>query len=240
MTIRSGIEVVVSLRGWSRWRRPIPSCRWSSTTSPSTTSRRPPGDDVRRFVEVATRNHGRKVLAHRKAGRGRSGTMAALYLKSRGMDGAEAARGAVLRPGAIETPEQEALVLDFEFRTGPAGAPRRRAGAAPGGAAPCRWSRRSSCATAGFCWPVAATATTRAGAGVLGGKLHLGEAPAASLARELAEELAATVAVDELLTFVYWEYPEKRVLLLFYRCRITAGEPRARSAPRWTISRWRN
>ena len=59
-----------------------------------------------------------------------------------------------------------------------------------------------------------------------GGKVHAGEAPAAALARELAEELGVEAAVESPLTFVHWDYPEKRILLLFYRCRLASGEPR--------------
>jgi 8-oxo-dGTP diphosphatase len=59
-----------------------------------------------------------------------------------------------------------------------------------------------------------------------GGKVHAGESPAAALARELAEELGVEAAVEAPLTFVHWEYPEKRILLLFFRCRIVSGEPR--------------
>ena len=33
-------------------------------------------------------------------------------------------------------------------------------------------------------------------------------------------------AVESPLTFVHWDYPEKRILLLFYRCRLVSGEPR--------------
>ena len=59
-----------------------------------------------------------------------------------------------------------------------------------------------------------------------GGKVHAGEAPAAARARELAEELGVEAAAESPLTFVHWDYPEKRILLLFYRCRLVAGEPR--------------
>lgn len=59
-----------------------------------------------------------------------------------------------------------------------------------------------------------------------GGKVHAGEAPAAALARELAEELGVEAAVESPLTFVHWDYPEKRILLLFFRCRLVSGEPR--------------
>jgi len=59
-----------------------------------------------------------------------------------------------------------------------------------------------------------------------GGKLDAGEDPAAGLVRELREELAVDTEVLSPFTFTYWEYPEKRILLLFYRVRLRAGEPR--------------
>jgi 8-oxo-dGTP diphosphatase len=60
-----------------------------------------------------------------------------------------------------------------------------------------------------------------------GGKVDAAEDPAAGLAREIREELAVEIAVESPLTFTWWEYPEKRVLLLFYICRILAGTPHA-------------
>jgi 8-oxo-dGTP diphosphatase len=59
-----------------------------------------------------------------------------------------------------------------------------------------------------------------------GGKVHAGEAPAEALQRELAEELGVAAAAESPLAFVHWDYPEKRILLLFYRCRLVSGEPR--------------
>jgi mutator protein MutT len=227
--IRAGVDVVVSLRSWEPLEAAYTVMQMEFHHIPVEDFETPTGDDIRRFVEIVTRNRDRKVLVHCKAGRGRSGTLAALYLKSRGMGGAEAIRFVRdRRPGAIETPEQEALVLDFVF---PAPPPHARSAA--GAAAP---------HPAALPLPVVAAVIADGGRVLLarrragdhqggrwefpGGKLHAGEAPAESLARELAEELDVAVAVAEPLTFVYWEYPEKRILLLFYRCRITGGEPR--------------
>ncbi|HEV8456857.1 MAG TPA: 8-oxo-dGTP diphosphatase MutT [Methylomirabilota bacterium] len=58
-----------------------------------------------------------------------------------------------------------------------------------------------------------------------GGKILAGELPEAALVRELAEELAVTADVGELLESVDWSYPEKKVRILFFRCSIQ-GEPR--------------
>jgi 8-oxo-dGTP diphosphatase len=61
-----------------------------------------------------------------------------------------------------------------------------------------------------------------------GGKVADGEAPAAALERELAEELDLEVTVGEPLTFAVHEEAGLRILLLFYEAAISSGEPRPR------------
>ena len=56
-----------------------------------------------------------------------------------------------------------------------------------------------------------------------GGKREPDETLEACLRRELAEELSATFAVGEKVQTVRWVYPEKTVVLHFYRCRLEAG-----------------
>ncbi len=56
-----------------------------------------------------------------------------------------------------------------------------------------------------------------------GGKRERDETLEASLGRELAEELGATFAVGEPVETVRWAYPEKTVVLHFFRCTVTAG-----------------
>ena len=58
-----------------------------------------------------------------------------------------------------------------------------------------------------------------------GGKLEPGESPEAALARELREELRLEVSVGRILDAVLYRYPDREVLVLFYRCRVTSGEP---------------
>lgn len=62
----------------------------------------------------AARAAGTAVAVHCHGGMGRTGTILACYLVARGM-GAEAAiaRVRALRPGSIETPEQEAAVAAY-------------------------------------------------------------------------------------------------------------------------------
>jgi 8-oxo-dGTP diphosphatase len=68
-----------------------------------------------------------------------------------------------------------------------------------------------------------------------GGKREPGESLEACLGRELAEELGVTIRVGERLAVVPWTYPERRVLLHFFRCRLAGGRitPRERQPYRW-------
>jgi 8-oxo-dGTP diphosphatase len=58
-----------------------------------------------------------------------------------------------------------------------------------------------------------------------GGKPEPGETLEDALRRELREELDARVCVGARIEAVDWQYPDKRVSLVFFRCRID-GEPR--------------
>lgn len=59
-----------------------------------------------------------------------------------------------------------------------------------------------------------------------GGKLEAGEGPEEALARELREELDLRVSVGRVEDVIFYRYPDRDVLLLFYDCRIVEGEPR--------------
>jgi A/G-specific adenine glycosylase len=58
-----------------------------------------------------------------------------------------------------------------------------------------------------------------------GGKQEEGEAISATIARELAEELAITVAVGEELVVVEHAYSHKRLRFVVHLCRWLSGEP---------------
>lgn len=60
-----------------------------------------------------------------------------------------------------------------------------------------------------------------------GGKVEPDESPEDCLVRELAEEIGVRVEPREILEVVFHRYPEKSVLLLFYRCDLLEGEPEA-------------
>lgn len=68
-----------------------------------------------------------------------------------------------------------------------------------------------------------------------GGKREAGESLEACLERECAEELGVTVSVGELVRVIEHAYPERRVALHFFECRLLDGEPRALGckAVRW-------
>ena len=57
-----------------------------------------------------------------------------------------------------------------------------------------------------------------------GGKVEEGETPEAALAREVREELGLEIDTPSPYAFVHHEYPEKRILMLAYRCD-ARGEP---------------
>jgi len=64
-----------------------------------------------------------------------------------------------------------------------------------------------------------------------GGKRECDESFEACLARELREELGIEVIVHELVETIEHEYPDKRVLLKFFRCDWRANEPRPLGCP---------
>jgi len=77
----------------------------------------PTPEEIVRFVEQLSRlvDDGHRVAVHCGAGLGRTGTMLACYLVSRGMSAEEAvAEVRRRRPGSIESPSQEQAVRDYE------------------------------------------------------------------------------------------------------------------------------
>lgn len=70
-----------------------------------------------------------------------------------------------------------------------------------------------------------------------GGKVGPGEPPRAALKRELIEELGLDVEVGRPYEVVYWRYPEREVLLLFFNAELTPHDqiPRALEVAEW---RW--
>jgi mutator protein MutT len=68
-----------------------------------------------------------------------------------------------------------------------------------------------------------------------GGKRDAGEALEACLRRELREELGADFAVGEKVDTIQWDYPDRTIVLHFYRCRVREGiiAPQESQAMAW-------
>ena len=68
-----------------------------------------------------------------------------------------------------------------------------------------------------------------------GGKREPGESLEAALRRELTEELSARFAVGARVDTVRWDYPERTVVIHFYRCLLESGtiEPREAQTMAW-------
>ena len=58
-----------------------------------------------------------------------------------------------------------------------------------------------------------------------GGKMEAGEQPEAALAREIREELAVEIGIDQLLCTVNYDYPQFHLTMHCFMCHITAGTP---------------
>jgi len=68
-----------------------------------------------------------------------------------------------------------------------------------------------------------------------GGKREPGESLEDAMRRELTEELSGSFEVGPRVETVRWEYPERTVVIHFYRCRLESGtiEPRESQAMEW-------
>ena len=68
-----------------------------------------------------------------------------------------------------------------------------------------------------------------------GGKRDVDESLEACLRRELEEELSATFTIGDKVETITWEYPDRTIVLHFYRCRLASGtiEPREQQAMMW-------
>ena len=56
-----------------------------------------------------------------------------------------------------------------------------------------------------------------------GGKIELGETPEDALCREIREELATEICVEELLTTVDYDYPKFHLTMHCFFCKVEGG-----------------
>ena len=63
-----------------------------------------------------------------------------------------------------------------------------------------------------------------------GGKRERDETLEACLGRELTEELDAAFTVGDRVETIRWDYPDRTIVLHFYRCRLVSGTIAARES----------
>ena len=56
-----------------------------------------------------------------------------------------------------------------------------------------------------------------------GGKMESGETPEEALKREIREELATDIGVDDLIETIEWDYPKFHLTMHCYWCRVEMG-----------------
>lgn len=113
---QEGIRVLISLTEQPADRAVLSSHAIIQEHIPVEDFHPPTQEQMLEFVSVVETSvaAGKPVGVHCTAGLGRSGTMVAAYLVSRGASSSEAmATIREKRPGSIETPEQEAAVAEF-------------------------------------------------------------------------------------------------------------------------------
>src|SRR5262245_4953460 len=118
----SGIEVLVSLTEDPLRRDWVNDAGLLAVHVPMVDMEPPTPEQLDRAVSAITRAHERQmpVAVHCGAGLGRTGVVLAAWFVTKGMTAENAmARLRRLRPGSIETEEQEKAIVEFARRRGP-------------------------------------------------------------------------------------------------------------------------
>ncbi len=114
-----GIGLIISLTEWGIDKLMVEAADMTLLHLPVADMMTPGVEEIDAFLQAATEveDQGQATLVHCHAGLGRTGTLAACYLVRDGLtDEAAVERIRQLRPGSIETADQETAVRNFAAR----------------------------------------------------------------------------------------------------------------------------